>query len=130
MIFETPTNFNLERKCKGIPIVYHNLREITQGGPVIGNLSINEKNLPLEYFFGGPPIFYSDYMLVPLYVKKFCKTGFVLCRINMMSLKIDFVSRIKELIFLKDVYLREKGYEVHYSEDIKERWSSTLMLRK
>ncbi|WP_425237713.1 hypothetical protein [Ulvibacterium sp.] len=128
MIFETPTDFNIEREYKNHTVKYYNMREIAQGSPEIGNVSINGKNLPLRYFFGGPPLFYEEYMLSPLYVKKFCKTGFVLCRINLKNLSMDFIGNLKDLIFLKEVDLPDK--KVYYHRDVNGTTISAISLEE
>lgn len=126
MKFETPINFKIERVYGNYAVKYHNLREIAQGGPEIGNISINGENLPLRYFFGGPPMFYEEYMLSPIYVKKFCKTGFVLCRINLKNLNIEFIGSLKSLIFLKEIDL--KNNKVYYYDNLQSSKSSTIEL--
>ncbi|MCT4631268.1 MAG: hypothetical protein N4A76_00860 [Firmicutes bacterium] len=116
MITETPTDFFIERKHRDYSIKYYNLREISQGSPEIGNLSVNDKNLSKRYFFGGPPIFYENHMLVPLFVSKLCKTGFVLCKVDLETLNMNFISSLKKLIFLKEIDISRK--RVKYYESI------------
>ena len=120
MIAETPTDFFIERKYRDYSIKYYNLREIAQGSPEVGNLSVNSRNLPEKYFFGGPPIFLENYMLVPLFVSKLCKTGFVLCKIDLETLDMDFISSLKKLIFLKEVDTSRKRVKFYESVNLGE----------
>lgn len=71
-------------------------------------------------------MFYEEYMLAPLYVKKFCKTGFVLCRINLKNLNVDFIGSLKDLIFLKKVDLQDK--KVYYCDNVKGVTTSVISL--
>ncbi|EDP71910.1 hypothetical protein FBALC1_12452 [Flavobacteriales bacterium ALC-1] len=115
MITETPTDFFIERRYKDYSIKYYNLREIGQGSPEIGNLSINGRNVLQKYFFGGPPLFYENYMLAPLFVSKLCKTGFILCKINLETLEMDFISNLLKLIFLKEIDIIRKKVKFYES---------------
>lgn len=99
--FESPIQFSIEKKYKNVEIVYSELMEITQGGPEVGNLAINGKILKGRY--GGPAIYEGKYVYVPAYVKKFLGTGFKLARININTHKVEYLSKIKNLIYLDKI---------------------------
>lgn len=67
--FENPIQFETKKKIRDIEIIYSNLMEISQGGPEIGNLSINGQMV--QGLYGGPAVSKDDYLYLPAYIKKF-----------------------------------------------------------
>ena len=47
--FENPIQFDLKKKVGDVEILYSDLMEISQGGPEVGNLLINEKKVKGQY---------------------------------------------------------------------------------
>ncbi len=111
-IFEDPLQFITQKKVGGIEIIYSDLMEISQGGPEVGNLSINGKMV--EGRFGGPSLLNENCMYVPAQVKRFLGTGFKLARINTVTLKVEYLSKVKDLIFLEKI----ENNRVYFFEDM------------
>lgn len=112
MKFEDPIQFEINKMEGAIEIVYSNLMEICQGGPEVGNLSINGKTV--DGNFGGPAIFHEQYIYIPVYIKKNFRTGFKLARINTETFDIEHLGKIKDLIFLNKV----EGNRIYFFEDL------------
>ena len=110
--FEDPIQFDIKKKVGDVEIAYSDLMEISQGGPEVGNLSINGKTMEGRY--GGPAICKDEYVYVPIYVKKFFGTGFKLARINSETFEIEYLGKTKDLIFLD----REDGNRIYFYEDL------------
>jgi len=110
--FEDPIQFNIKKDIGNIEIIYSELMEICQGGPEVGHLSINGKKV--DGLFGGPCLYDNDYLYIPIYVKKFLGTGFRLVRININNNNIEYLSKVKKIIFLEKV----EGNKVYYYGDI------------
>lgn len=110
--YDTPTEFNESFKIGDVKIKFSNLSEISQGGPVIGNLTINGKLM--EGYYGGPTIYNDGYLYLPVYVRKFFGTGFKLSRINIVSFTLEYLSTTKDLIFLDKI---EKD-RIYFFEDM------------
>ncbi len=110
--FENPIEFDIKKKIGNVEISYSDLMEISQGGPEIGNLSINGKIVEGRY--GGPFICHGENLYVPSYVKKFLGNGFKLARINITTLNVEHLSKIKCLIFLDKL----EGNRIYYFEDM------------
>lgn len=53
-----PIGFPLEWTTSEHVILYNNIHEIGQGGPEVGNVTIDGKNLPGLY--GGPPLIVAN----------------------------------------------------------------------
>ncbi|MCT4646770.1 MAG: hypothetical protein N4A74_17400 [Carboxylicivirga sp.] len=111
--FEDPIQFNLQKESSNLKVSYSNLMEISQGGPEIGNLSINGK-LVDGYRFGGPCMINGEFVYAPVYVKKFFGTGFKLSQIHAQTLEVITLGKVKDLIYLDKV---EDG-KVYFFEDI------------
>jgi len=110
--FEDPIQFDIKKKVGDVEIAYSNLMEISQGGPEVGNLSINGKMLEGRY--GGPAICKDEYLYVPAHVKKFLGTGFKLARINTNTLEVEHLGKTKDLIFLDKI----EGIHIYFFEDM------------
>lgn len=117
---EDPLNFKSDILLNGnYHIKYHSFMEITQGGPEVGVLSINDNDI-LNKRFGGPILFDVEHLYAPCFVRTFFSVGFRLCGINLETLETKKVSsKIYPIIDLIDV--TEKGisfYKSLYSNDI------------
>jgi hypothetical protein len=126
MKLENPVNFDIKKEYKKHSISYFNLREIVQGGPEVGNLMIDNTPISSNYRFGGPMLFYKNFIYVPLFVKKFCKAGFVLSKVNIETHKIDFISSIENIIFLDIV--DEENKKIYYFKDLYEEKRTHIKL--
>jgi hypothetical protein len=100
--FQTPNDFDEDVLINTTHIVYQNLHEISQGGPVIGTLSINNSIIP-DHLFGGPILFENGFIYAPVYVRKFFGSGFKLAIIDVDTLSTKILGNIKSLIFLDKI---------------------------
>ncbi len=100
-MFLTPLHFELKVDYYNHNIEYHNLREIAQGGPLVGQLSINGIALGgnYNYEFGGPLLCYNKYIIIPFY-RRF---RFRLCVIDIDSMQIKVSDFSERLILLKGI---------------------------
>lgn len=100
-------------------IKYHSFMEITQGGPEVGILSINDNNI-LNKKFGGPILFDTENLYAPCFVRTFFSVGFRLCEINLETLKTKEVSsKIYPIIDLLNINKGEVSfYKSLYTNDI------------
>lgn len=113
MNLENPIQFDTEKILNDNKINYSNLIEICQGGPEIGNLSVNGKLIE-KHRFGGPCILSNTDIFVPMYVKSFFYSGFKLAKINIKTLKINILGKSKNLIFLD----RIENDKIYFHEDL------------
>lgn len=109
---EDPIQFDTRKKNGSIEILYSKLMEISQGGPEIGTLSLN--NVEISGLFGGPAIIDKNYVYIPILVKKFIGNGFKVARINAFNFEIEMFGKIKNLIFLD----RVENYRVYFFENM------------
>lgn len=88
-----------------LEIDYVNLMEINQGSPCVGNLLINKNNLFKEIKFGGPFLYDHDNKLIyiPVFIRRFCVVGFKLAVINLEKKTINYLGKIEDLIFLREI---------------------------
>ena len=100
--YETPIDFPTEIKVENNEVVYHNIFEIGQGGPIVGNISINKEFIPAKYF-GGPVLFYKKHIYIPIYLKGIISWKFKLARINIDTFKIEIIGKLKSVIFLEKI---------------------------
>ena len=104
-----PTDYNRN----GISIKYFDLVELGQSGIKIGKISLDNYKIN-EFDFGGPPLFYENYIFLPMYKRSFFKSGFILTIINMKNYKISTIGKIKPLIWLDVI----EGNNMYFFEDI------------
>jgi hypothetical protein len=100
--FEDPMNFESHKIINGNEISYVDLMEIAQGSPVIGTLIING-HIIRSYKFGGPLIFTSGFIFVPVYVRNIWNSGFKIAKIDLGTLSIGIIGKINDLIFLEKI---------------------------
>lgn len=111
--FNDPTQFNAITIFDDIEVQYSDLMELNQGGPEIGILQINSKKI-FPYRFGGPCLYCKGFVFAPVYVRKILKSGFKLARINVQTLEVDILGKIKDLIFLEKI----ENNKIYYFQDI------------
>jgi len=113
MSFEDPIQFIIKKKINDKDVEYLNLREIGQGGPEIGLISIGG-NLIKGFYFGGPFLSNDQYIYAPVVVKNFFgMTSFKLSRIDIETLGVEIFGKSKRLIFLQKL----EGDKIHFYED-------------
>ncbi len=99
--FEDPMQFVDVAHFGDLEIRYSNLLEISQGGPAVGNLSINGQQL--QGLYGGPILCHDTSIFAPSLVKKLFGTGFRLAKINVLNHEVEYLSTIQNLIFLDEI---------------------------
>lgn len=100
---DTPKNFSKDIKQDNWHIQYSNLIEICQGGPLVGNLIINGKKVFDDKYFGGPPLYHDNLVFIPLFIRKFCVSGFKLSIIELNSMRLVLVNGIFDLIYIDSI---------------------------
>lgn len=123
MNLENPIQFKINKTVNNVDISYSNLMEISQGGPEIGNLTI-DGNFFNKYRFGGPCLLDNNYLYVPVYIKKFFKTGFKLSRIDINTHDIVFIGKVMGLIYLDKI----KDNKIYFFENMDKTKISTFDL--
>jgi hypothetical protein len=117
--WDTPIDFDTNFKIGTVEIAYHNLSEFSQGGPVVGYLSINGEPIN-EYSFGGPALYQDQYLYAPAYIKVnkfFGGWGFKLAKIDIQNQDIKLLGETKSLIFIDKI----EGNRLYYFEDINKK---------
>ncbi|MEJ2881848.1 hypothetical protein [Pedobacter sp. GR22-6] len=99
--FETPRDFDTLKVNLGVTIEFLDTMEISQGGPVVGSLSINSRRLVGK--FGGPALADETYIYVPMQIRKLFGTSFRLTKINIETLESTFIGELQRLIWLDRV---------------------------
>jgi len=110
---ETPIQLVIERTIANVKIKYAEIREITQGGPEVGKLFINNNCVSGNQLFGGPCIYYKGDIYIPAFIRNFFSAGFKLCRINAQTLEFKFLDKMRDLIYLKEI---EDGKVIFYED--------------
>ena len=95
--------------------------EVCQGGPVVGDLSVNGKILE-GLRFGGPLLHKDESIILPLFVKKIWNTGFVIVSINLKSLVMNKLSKVFPLAYLS----RVEGLRIYFFEDCNKTKESSV----
>lgn len=111
---DTPLNFSKDIQQDRWHIQYSDLIEICQGGPLVGNLIINGKKVFNDTYFGGPLLYHDNLVFIPLFVRKFCVSGFKLSIIELDSMRMVLVNGIFDLIYIDSI----KGNEILFYIDI------------
>ncbi|WGK95150.1 MULTISPECIES: hypothetical protein [Flavobacterium] len=110
---DTPMDFQIEKDFGNHKLKYIDLTEICQGGPEIGNITIDNKVIP-SAFFGGPAISENNFLYIPKFEKAFLKSGFMICRINLQTLETITFGKIKDIIFFDKI----ENNVINYYEDL------------
>ena len=113
MSSETPYNITALRVIDGMTIEYRGLGEACQGGIELGNIWINENPIKGGARFSGPPISADGYLYAPMYKKRWFKAGFVLCRIELKSGKLEEVSELRDFMWLH----KKEGHRIIFFEE-------------
>ena len=120
--FEDPFQFEIKKIFENYELVYFNLTEIAQGGPQIGNLSINDRIIDGQ--FGGPILFSDNYVYIPFFIRKFFRAGFKLARINLETFNIDTIGPLRNLIFLDKI----DDNVIHFFEDVNRTRPASILI--
>ena len=97
---KSPINFISEIKVDDIEIRFENLNEVCQGGPVFGDLLINDINFFPKNKFGGPLLNHKEYLFVPVLVRKFFSSYFQIGKINLEKKSLIIIKGKFEIIIL------------------------------
>jgi len=101
--YQIPWDFDTVVKLEGFEIEYKNLHEIGQGGPIVGDLHINRRQLYKESF-GGPLIYQNSFLYIPIYVKEpFYGWGFKLGIIDLRTLALMIFGEKKPVLHLDKI---------------------------
>lgn len=98
----------------GHEIIFDDYVEIGQGGPRVGKVIIDGKDL-FDHFFSEPPIFHGELIFVPVMVRSWLSIGFKVGVINIRLLSLRILGK-KESIILLDrienglIYFRTSMY--------------------
>lgn len=101
-MLQDPINFISEIEINGNLFNYSSLFEIVQGGPEVGFFSINNRQIQ-GVKFGGPFITNGNYVYIPMFVKKWYKSGFQLAQIDIRNLNVKPIGKIKDIVFIEKV---------------------------
>lgn len=96
--YEDPIQFDSKKRTKDIELVYSNLTEISQGGPEVGNLTIN--GIKILGLFGGPVLIDGYTIYIPILVNKLLGRGFKLAVINAHTFEVNKIGAVRSIIFL------------------------------
>jgi len=107
--FDTPFDFNPSLNIENYHIEYVNLIEVCQGGPLVGQLSINGE-LISYYRFGGPFLYTSDCIYVPALIH----SAFVLAHIDLKTNDVKLIGGQKGLISLEKM----EGNKIYYYDSL------------
>lgn len=94
-------------------IKYLNFKEVGQGGPEIGNLSVDGRTFR-KNFYGGPLLLYKNYVILPKLVFGIFDRSFKIAIINLSTLEENLIGKKEDLILLKEV----ENNEICYYEDL------------
>jgi hypothetical protein len=100
---DTPLAFATELQRDRWHIKYSDLTEICQGGPLVGNLIINGQKVFLDKFFGGPLLYVENSVFIPMFIHKFCISGFMLSVIELNFMQLRLVKGIYDLVYLDSI---------------------------
>lgn len=102
-MYDTPVSFQERYKYRSYDISFSCLMEVGQGGPLAGKLYINSNLVGSNLLFGGPFLVGENKLYAPLFVTKFCVSGFRLCQIDLDTLQYSLLSKVKPLIYLDHI---------------------------
>lgn len=110
--FEDPIQFDEFKKIGNVEVSFSNMMEVSQGGPVAGDISINGNKIPGR--FGGPILIEGKYLYLPALVKRILGTGFKLARINLNTLETEHLGKTRFFIYLDKI----ENNRVYFFEDM------------
>ena len=117
---DTPWDFAEQKQIGAYRIEYKDLREFSQGSPLIGFLYINNEQIGKDELFGAPFLLNEYDLYIPRYVRRFCKAGFVLCKIVIRTGSMDNIGEIRPLIYLHGLDDRKIVYYTDYDKSKEE----------
>ncbi|WP_299121074.1 hypothetical protein [uncultured Tenacibaculum sp.] len=122
--FETPIDFNIIKQDDDTKVEYFDLMELSQGGPEVGGIKINNETIK-NYRFGGPCIISKEYVYIPVYIKKLCVSGFRIAEINIKTLEVSFISKIERFVVIDKVIDNNLYYYLNLDKTV----SKTIKLK-
>ena len=121
---ETPLDFQEKFLFDNWEVSYLDLMEVNQGSPLVGSLSINGQVIIKEQGFGGPLLYFNRKIYIPVFIRRFCVVGFRLAILNLDDLSIEYIGRIKDLVYLKEI----KDNRIYFYTDIYKSTEKKLTL--
>ena len=73
-----------------------------------------------DELFGAPFLLNEHDLYIPRYVRRFCKAGFVLCKIDIRTGSMDNIGEIRPLIYLHGLDDRKIVYYTDYDKSKEE----------
>ena len=99
-----PINFLESYEAEGRTIKYSSFVEIAQGGPEVGKITIDGKEVGSKGdYFGGPPLFHRGKMFVPRLKKAFLRRHFKICMIDLTNLSMEEIGEQADLVLISKV---------------------------
>ena len=100
---DTPWRFTKYIQQDNWHIQYTDLNEICQGGPLVGTLIVNGQKVFCDKRFGGPLLCCKNLAFIPMYIRKFCVSGFMLSVIELNSMRLGLIKGIYDLVYLDSI---------------------------
>ncbi len=100
---DTPWRFTKDIQQDNWHIQYTDLNEICQGGPLVGTLIVNGQKVFCDKRFGGPLLCCKNLAFIPMYIRKFCVSGFMLSVIELHSMRLGLIKGIYDLVYLDSI---------------------------
>lgn len=91
---DTPWRFTKDIQQDNWHIQYTDLNEICQGGPLVGTLIVNGQKVFCDKRFGGPLLCCKNLAFIPMYIRKFYASGFMLSVIELNSMRLGLIKGI------------------------------------
>ncbi|WP_315349103.1 hypothetical protein [Prevotella melaninogenica] len=120
--FETPWEIPVQKRIGDYIIEYRKIIEFSQGSPLIGFLYINNEKIGKDELFGTPFLLKENYLYIPKYVRRYWKSGFILCKIDLRTGRMDNIGKIKPLIYLDSIDERKILYYTDYTKSKEETY--------
>lgn len=108
-----PLGFPHVYEYDGHLIKYISTYEINQGGPEVGNILIDNKNLFSRYYFGGPLLFDSHFIYAPVLFQSFLNSGFKVAEINLDNNELKILGIKEKLILIEKI---ENSFLYYYTD--------------
>lgn len=107
--------FNSSFDFNGYRIEYTDLMEICQGGPVVGNLYINEKLVSCNRY-GGPLLLDNEFIFLTI----FSGSKFILTEVRICDFESRFIGNYRDIICLREItYTKISFYDSIYDTSLK-----------
>lgn len=121
---DTPFSFKTQWQNDNIKIRYNNL-QTSRKKILTGILSINEVSFP-EYRMGGPFLWSSSFLLLPVYTKIFLNTICMLARIDLSDFSINMYGKGYPMIYLEQA----DDYRAFFYIDINKKNTDFIKMPK